>query len=225
MNKYLIETEYFDFNDHAIQSLAQKVTGESQKEQAISIYYLVRDSIRYNPYIVKDGVESFKASHAAESGESYCIPKAGLMVALCRFFKIPARIGLADVRNHISSDRFIEIIGTDYFAMHGYVEVWLNDQWIKATPVFNKELCEKFNVEPLEWTGEDDAIFQEYTRNGDKHMEYLKDHGCFDDVPVNFIMDNFRKHYPKLFENGVMLSAGLSLEEDLDGRPSVRTCF
>lgn len=215
MKKYLIETEFFDFSDPKIQELATQVEGDSPKEQAISIYYLVRDLVRYNPYMVKDGVESFKASHGIKKGETYCIPKAGLMVALCRLFQIPARIGFADVRNHISSKKFIEMIGTDYFSMHGYAEVWLNERWIKTTPVFNKELCVKFNVETLEWDGESDAVFQEYTQDGNKHMEYLVDHGCFDDIPVAFIFENFKKHYPKFFEHGAAFFPSDSFEKDI----------
>jgi len=214
MDKNLAETVFFDFSHPVIQDFAKHVTGDSVKEKAVSIYYLVRDSIRYNPYSVKHGIKSLKASHGLELGETYCIPKAGLMVALCRYFKIPARLGLADVRNHISSDKFIEMIGTDYFAMHGYAEVSLGDKWIKTTPVFNKELCEKFNVEPLDWDGETDAIFQEFTKDGKKHMEYLVDHGTFDDVPVEFILMNFKKHYPKLFKNGLNSISGESLEKD-----------
>ncbi len=198
MNKYLQETDFFNFSDPDIQRLAEKVTGDSPRALAISIYYLVRDSIRYNPYIIKNGIEGFKASHCLKQNQAYCIPKAALMVALCRKFNIPARIGLADVRNHLSSKKFIALIGTDYFAMHGYAEVWLDDRWLKTTPVFNNELCEKFNVEPLEWDGQSDAILQEYTRDGHKHMEYLVDHGSFVDVPASFIVEGFKKHYPKL---------------------------
>ncbi|TQV75562.1 transglutaminase family protein [Aliikangiella marina] len=215
MQEYLRETRYFDFNSDQVRDLAMRVEGDNVKEIAISIYYLVRDSIRYNPYIVRYGEESFKASHALKKGESYCIPKAGLMVALCRKFGIPARLGLADVRNHLSSEKFIEMIGTDYFAMHGYAEVYLDDKWIKTTPVFNKELCEKFNVEPLEWDGETDAVFQEFTKDGKKHMEYLEEHGTFDDVPVEFIFESFKKHYPKLAAAGFQAIAENSFETDI----------
>ena len=215
MQEYLRETRYFDFHSNEVRTLALQVEGETVKELAISIYYLVRDVIRYNPYIVRFGEESFKASHGLKMGESYCIPKAGLMVALCRKFGIPARLGLADVRNHLSSEKFIEMIGTDYFAMHGYAEVLLDDKWIKTTPVFNKELCEKFNVEPLEWDGESDAVFQEFTKDGKKHMEYLQEHGTFEDVPVEFIFESFKKHYPKLAATGFGSISAESLEEDI----------
>lgn len=212
---YLQETDYLNFNHAEIQKYADKVTGTSPKEIAKSIYYLVRDSIRYNPYTVKAGRESLKASFAAENGEAYCIPKAALMVALCRFYKIPARIGLADVRNHLSSDKLIALLGSDYFAMHGYAEIFLSHRWIKTTPIFNVELCEKFQVDPLEFDGEHEAIFQSYTSAGKKHMEYLVEHGHFADVPVDFIYAGFKKHYPHLSDNFSEFS-GISLEQDLD---------
>lgn len=215
MQEYLKETQYFDFSSNEVRELALQVQGSSPMEIAQSIYYLVRDTIRYNPYIVRFGEESFKASHGLKMGESYCIPKAGLIVALCRKFGIPARLGLADVRNHLSSEKFIEMIGTDYFAMHGYAEVFIDEQWIKTTPVFNKELCEKFNVEPLEWDGKSDAVFQEFTKDGKKHMEYLEDHGTFSDVPVAFIFESFKKHYPKLAEAGFDSITAQSFEADI----------
>lgn len=215
MNKtYLAETDFINFSHPAILELSKKVRGENLKQKAVSIYYLVRDSIRYNPYTVESGTPSFKASFAAENNEAYCIPKAALMVALCRLHKIPAKIGFADVRNHLSSEKFIALIGTNYFAMHGYAEILLEDQWIKATPIFNATLCEKFQVEPLEFDGESDSIFQKYTTSGKKHMEYIVDHGSFDDVPVDFIYAGFKKHYPKLMGNFIKLH-GHSLEDDI----------
>ncbi len=219
MKNYLKETDYINFSHPAIQDMALKITGETDKDIAISIYYLVRDSIRYNPYTVKKGFVSLKASFAVENGEAYCIPKAALMVALCRHFKIPAKIGLADVKNHLSSQKLLDLIGTDYFAMHGYAEIFINNKWLKVTPIFNLELCEKFNSEPLMFDGESDAIFQHYTQSGQKHMEYLVDHGCFEDVPVDFIYEGFKKHYPHLIEK--MMSQdkenleNKSLEQDL----------
>jgi len=215
MQQYLQETEYFDFNHPLIQSLAKSISGDSLKEKAIEVYYRVRDDIRYNPYVVKEGFKSLVASHALELNQSYCIPKSGLMIASCRFFGIPARLGLADVRNHLSSPKLLEMLGTDYFAMHGYAEVYLNDRWLKVTPVFNSELCERFGVEPLDCDGESDAVFQAYTSEGHRHMEYLKDHGQFADMPVKLIFDSFKEHYPMLVEHMGAFDERESLESDL----------
>lgn len=211
---YLEETHFINFNHPTIRNLAAQVSGKSNREKAISCYYLVRDTIRYNPYTVQSGIESFKASFATENKQAYCIPKATLMVALCRYHKIPARLGLADVRNHLSSKKFIELIGTDYFAMHGYAEIFLAGKWLKTTPIFNRELCQKFEVEPLEFNGVEDAIFQNYTKNGERHMEYIIDHGHFSDVPVDFILASYKKHYPDL-EKIFCDFDGHSIEQDL----------
>ena len=75
MNKYLVSTEYFDFNHPKIDILAQQIKGTSAKEIAVDIYYLVRDAYAYNPYRVFDGINSFKASFCLETGDGYCIPK------------------------------------------------------------------------------------------------------------------------------------------------------
>ncbi|MCM0150574.1 transglutaminase-like domain-containing protein [Photobacterium galatheae] len=196
MAAHLAATEYFDFTHPDIQAFSRKVSGSTPVEQAISIYYLVRDEIVYNPYTLKDGLPSLKASYCLQNNQAYCIPKAALMVAMCRLHGIPARLGLADVINHLSTPALIEWLGTDYFALHGYAEVWLNGQWVKATPVFNKELCARFNVEPLSFDGQHEAILQSATKDGSKHMEYVKYHGYFDEMPVEFIQETAAKVYP-----------------------------
>jgi transglutaminase-like putative cysteine protease len=53
---------------------------------------------------------------------------------------------LADVRNHLSTPRLLELLKSDVFAMHGYTELYLNGRWVKATPAFNQQLCELFNA-------------------------------------------------------------------------------
>ena len=70
-------------------------------------------------------------------------------------------------------------MGTDVFSYHGYVEVWLDEKWIKVTPVFNIELCEKVGVAVQEFDGENDSLFQEFDRAGRRHMEYLLDRGVY----------------------------------------------
>lgn len=198
MNQYLISTEYFDYHHRAVENLFQQITSTAEKDIAIEIYYLVRDNFLYNPYCFFDGPDSFKASYCFKNGEGYCIPKACLMVALCRKAGIPARLGLADVVNHLATPKLLETLGTDVFSMHGYVDLFINGKWIKATPAFNKSLCEKMNTLPLEFNGEDDSVFQAFTGEGQKHMEYLADWGTFAELPLDFIMMNLEKHYSHL---------------------------
>ena len=92
-------------------------------------------------------------------------------------------------------------MGTDLFVYHGYTEMYLNEKWVKATPAFNLSLCTRFNVKPLEFDGTEDSIFHEFNAFGQKHMEYVRDHGHFADLPFEELFTAYRKIYPKFFEN------------------------
>jgi len=75
----------------------------------------------------------------------------------------------------------------------------LQGRWVKATPAFNRKLCELFNVAPLEFDGINDSVFHPFNRDGAKLMEYLVDHGQFADVPERFFFEHLEKCYPHLF--------------------------
>ena len=203
---FLQSDVFYNQNNPELTSWLDKVNGDTQKEKAISIYYLVRDGVRYDPYTFLEGVTSLGSDFCLANGAGYCIPKAALQVAMSRALGIPARLGLADVKNHLSSSKLDELLQSDVFTMHGYVEQHIDGRWVKSTPAFNKELCDMANILPLEFDGINDSIFHPYTPDGSKHMEYLTDHGTFIDMPVNFIKENLNKHYPHLslvFEKGL----------------------
>ena len=128
MHVYLQPAEYIDSQHPAVQAFAEQHRGvqAAPREQAVSLYYAVRDQLRYNPYCFSSEPATLKASHALQQGESYCVPKALLLAACARHCGIPARIGLADVRNHLSSPRLLQLLRTDVFAMHGYTELYLD---------------------------------------------------------------------------------------------------
>jgi transglutaminase-like putative cysteine protease len=214
-NKNLLRpTKYFDYQHPAVEALFTELVATNPKDLAVEIYYLVRDRYIYNPYRFVDGGISMTASYCTVHGEAYCIPKASLMVALCRRAGIPARIGLADVKNHLSSAKLLALLKTDVFSMHGYVDMYINGKWLKATPAFNRSLCEKFAIAPLEFDGQHDSIFQPFTTDGQRHMEYLVDYGTFDELPYKFIMENFQKHYPHLLANMGAAEVELALEQE-----------
>jgi len=200
MEVYLLETGFFDFKDDSLVAFNDKfiTSGMTPIEKAVALYYGVRDGIAYNPYVFKADPKSFSASDCLAAGESYCIPKAVLLGALCRLNGIPSRLGLADVKNHLSSPALIEWLRSDVFVMHGYIELFLEGKWVKATPAFDASLCKKLGVSPLEFNGQDDSIFHEFNGDGDKHMEYLKEHGTFEDVPHEFIVTSLAEAYPHL---------------------------
>ncbi|MCF6181423.1 transglutaminase-like domain-containing protein [Lutibacter sp.] len=199
---YLNATYYFDYETDEIQKLIQKFKTDTltQKEKAKQLYLKIRDNWRYNPYRISLSKENYKASVISKKTETHCIDKSILLIAGLRGLQIPAKIHLAKVKNHIGIERIIEKFGTDEISPHGMVDVFLDGKWLKASPAFNKELCLKCNVAPLDFDGESDSIFQEFDNKGNEFMEYLEDYGSFDDVPIDFIFKNFKENYPKIFE-------------------------
>ena len=82
------------------------------------------------------------------------------------------------------------------FFYHGYCELWLDNKWVKATPAFNIERCDKFDIKPVEFDGSRDAVFHERNKKGELHIEYLKYHGTFADLPFKEIRQVFSDKYP-----------------------------
>jgi transglutaminase-like putative cysteine protease len=128
------------------------------------------------------------------------VQKAVLLAALARAAEIPAKVGFADVRNHLASPRLVETMKTDVFAFHGFVELHLDGRWVKATPAFDRRLCERHGVHPLEFDGRHDALFHPYDQAGQRHMEYIHQHGTFADLPLELMLETMRRHYPHFFE-------------------------
>jgi hypothetical protein len=110
---------------------------------------------------------------------------------------IPARVGYADVRNHLSTQKLIDLIGGDLFIWHGFTELYVEGRWVKATPAFNLSLCKRFGVLPLEFDGRHDSLFHEYDQGSRRHMEYVRQRGHYPDVPYDTIIADFKKMYPR----------------------------
>ncbi len=200
MQAYLKSSSFYDYDETSIQTFSKGIIeqGMSDVDMAVVLYYAVRDDIIYNPYTFDPAASGFKASVCLQQGQSYCVPKAILLGALCRLNGIPARLGLADVRNHLSSPGLIEWLKSDVFVMHGYIELFLAGKWVKATPAFDAKLCARMQVAPLEFNGRQDSIFHEHNGEGARHMEYLTEHGTFDDVPLDLIVGSVAQAYPHL---------------------------
>lgn len=194
----LAPTTMIDADHPAVIAFARSAIGDAADERtrAIRLYLAVRDGIRYDPYQVDLSAEGLSASRALENGFGWCIPKAVLLAAACRAVGIPAQVGFANVQNHLSTQRLREILGTDTYYYHGYTTVLIDGKWVKATPAFNIELCEKMKIGALEFDGKTDSILQPYSPDGARHMEYLTMHGEFDDVPRDDIVAAFATHYP-----------------------------
>src|SRR5204863_1818962 len=138
------------------------------------LYYAVRDGIRYNPFLDFSQDAAYRASSTLERGEGFCVGKSALLAACARSLGIASRVGFADVKNHLTTPRLRERMGgTDLFIYHGYAELLLDGKWVKATPVFNDELCRRFRVKPLEFDGRADSVFHPFDADDRRHMEYV----------------------------------------------------
>lgn len=217
--KYLIPTFFLDFETRQLADFATTTCTActTPEEKAIALYYAVRDRILYNPYDLKYSRTAMKASSVLQKKSGYCVSKAVLLAAAARQQKIPSRLGFADVTNHLSTARLREAMGTDLFVYHGYTEMYLFDKWLKATPAFNLSLCTRFNVRPLEFDGTQDSIFHECNTLGQKHMEYVRDHGHFADLPFDEIFVAYRQVYPKFFnQEKAQLTNDFALEAEAE---------
>ena len=197
MSQYINPSPTVDSDNPAIIHFARDNAGSSSghREQAVRLYYAVRDGIRYDPYSLDLTVEGLRASTTLRTGRGWCVAKAILLAASLRVRGIPARLGFADVRNHLTTARMREVMKTDVFFWHGYTSIFLDGDWIKATPAFNIELCDKFGFKPLEFDGLHDSIYHPFDLAGNRHMEYLRYRGEFVDVPLDLMMETFRKEY------------------------------
>src|SRR5262249_55539489 len=144
--QYLAPSEFIDSANPDVHAFAQRtiVDATDPVARALKLYYAVRDEILYDPYLVGEKRSYFRASDCLRAKRGFCIPKAALPAATARAVGIPARVGYADVRNHLSTKKLRELVGGDLFIWHSFAELYLDGRWVKATPAFNLSLCQRF---------------------------------------------------------------------------------
>lgn len=213
---HLQPTPLIDSDHPAVIDFArQHAQGADDTARAVALYYAVRDGFRYDPYRLDLSPEGMRASTVLRDGMGWCVPKAGLLAAACRAAGIPARLGFADVRNHLSTERMRQMMQSDLFVWHGYTEVLLDGAWRKATPAFNIELCERFGLLPLEFDGRTDSIYHPYDRAGNRHMEYVNERGSFDELPLDEMVADFKRLYPAwMTDTATMQAADFTADVD-----------
>jgi transglutaminase-like putative cysteine protease len=200
MNEYLSPGRFIDSNSPEVAAFAREVTAgaSSELDKVRRLYGAVRDGITYDPYVDFADPVNFRASGVLAARHGFCVGKAALLAACCRALGVPARVGYADVRNHMTSPKLYERIKTDVFIWHSYADLFVAGRWVKATPAFDAALCARVGIVPLEFDGQTDSLFHPFDRTGRRHMEYLKDRGAFADVPFETMVAEFRAAYPML---------------------------
>ena len=196
--RYYVDSDSREVRTFVTRALSDLPDGASRTDQAIRLFETVRDGTRYDPYTFALTADAYRASRIAGAQAAFCVPKAILLAACLRAAGIPAAVGFADVRNHLNTPKLRELMGTDLFIYHGYVQLWLDGRTYKVTPAFNMELCERFGVKPLVFDGKSDALFHEFNVNDQRHMEYVNDRGIYADAPIEEFLRAFKQTYPKL---------------------------
>lgn len=199
--EFLKSDEVMDYRNPIVQDFVEKHRGTGTPlEQVVKLYYAIRDGIWYDPFDIRFELDALKAWQVLSKGRGHCVDKAVLTVTASRAVGVPARLGLARVKNHMGTERLERILKTDVLSPHGYVEIHNGERWVKCTPAFNKGLCDKLGVATLEFDGYTDSIFQPYDRKGGGFMTYLDDFGSFTELPTDFLRTCMRNEYPHLFD-------------------------
>lgn len=198
LEPFLRPTACVESEAPAVRAFVARVTrgADDARERAIRLFYAVRDEIRYDPYGVVLSADFLRATSVLERGAGFCVAKAVVLAAGARSVGIPARLGFADVRNHLTTERLRAQMGTDVFAFHGFTELHLDGRWVKATPTFNRSLCDRFGVKALDFDGVHDSLLHPFDTAGQRHMEYIRDRGTHADVPLEEMRAVFAELYP-----------------------------
>ncbi|MCR5775031.1 MAG: GNAT family N-acetyltransferase [Lachnospiraceae bacterium] len=133
-NEYLEKTEFVDYDDPDVKSLAERLKAGSHDESALikNAYYFVRDEIRHS-WDVQDKRVTVSASETLKAGVGICWAKANLLAALLRANGIPAGFSYQRLTLGDSPDTgyCIHAMNTVYVACL--------DKWIRLDARGNKE--------------------------------------------------------------------------------------
>ncbi len=198
ISEYLKPTFFIESDSPIIKEKALSLTFDKKDicDKTKALFYFVRDQIKYNTHILKLKVEINKATEVLKRKEGYCIQKAVLLAALARACGIPARLRFADIVNHKLPEHLLRMRnGSNLFVFHGYNELYIKGKWIKVAAVFNKDICKKHGIIPVDFNGHNNAILPEKDIYGNPHIEYIKDRGPYYDLPLDDIILERKKIY------------------------------
>ncbi|MFE1251788.1 transglutaminase family protein [Streptomyces sp. NPDC058735] len=213
----LAATEFIDHHSPEVQEFVHRAlpaTAATPTERAVALYHAVRDGIRYEVYGADLSREGLRASRVVRAGSGMCLHKSVLYAAALRSLGIPARLVLTDVRNHLASERLKRLLGGDVFHQHGLTALRLDGRWVRATPVFNKTLCRLYRMAPLDFDGTADSLHHPFDLEGRRQMEFLREHGEFDEFPYDLVIAGLRAAHPRLFEGEAARFTDGSLERE-----------
>jgi len=195
MGIYLQATDTIDSDNQRITEVAGNLTAgcSTDVEKAVKLFYFVRDSIRYNIFMISVFKEDFTASRVLKWQKGYCVQKAVLLAALGRASGIPSRLVFAKIKNHRVPEHIVRQLKINIFPRHGYNQLFLNGKWVSAAATFDKDLCDKNGLPTVEFDGETDAVLPETELKGRPYIEYIEKFPPKDDLPFDWIYQRISK--------------------------------
>lgn len=186
-----------DCESQAVRSLARRLAegAASPSETAARLFAYVRDTVRYIPYAPFGRLSDYHGAEVLRRGYGFCTQKSSLLVGLCRAAGIPARFRFADLLNHNLPGRLGYVLGSNRMVYHTYVEIWLQGRWLKATPSFERPLCEKMGWRVVDFDGTKDAILPATDLEGRLHIEYVRDRGSLPHLPLQDMLETWYREY------------------------------
>lgn len=174
----------------AILACAARVTGSctGDREKLARLFTFVRDSIRYNLFMISAFEEDFRASRVLEWGKGYCVQKAVLLASLARAAGIPGRLAFAKIKNHRTPGHIVQTIGSNVFPRHGYNQFFCEGRWVSAVAAFDRDLCESNGLPTVEFDGTADAVLPEKDLQGRPYVEYIEKYPPAADLPFPWIV-------------------------------------
>jgi transglutaminase-like putative cysteine protease len=209
-------TEFLDYESPAVREFLERTLPDRARPAsalAVDLYYAIRDGLDYEIYGVDLSREGMRASAILRNGRGLCIHKSIVYAACARGLGIDSRLALVDVRNHIASPRLKRYLGGDVVHYHCYTRLLLGGRWVSATPVFNAKLCKLYRMAPLEFDGATDAVLQPFDEHGQAQMEFVREHGDFDDLPYEPVIAGLRAAHPRIFETPTRVRSGSLVAE------------
>ena len=184
-------TKAIESDDDDIREVAMRLTAGllDPVQKSITLFYFVRDEIHYSVYMISTRFEDFRASVPLTRRRGYCVQKAILLAALARAVDISSRLAFAKIRNHRVPEHLVEQTGTNILPSHGYTQLYLHGRWISVTPAFDRSLCEKSGLPPVEFDGVHDALLSDTDFDDRPFIEYLEKYEPQPDFPFSWLRE------------------------------------
>ncbi len=191
---YIIDSDHPSVIAKAEEIVAGCLT-DSDVEKAKKLFVFARDGVPFSRFVKVGTKEDFQASTTLERKKGYCAQKAVVLAALARAAGIPARVGLADIRNHAVAPQMLKLLKTNIFKVHVYVEMHLEGEWRRATPAFDTRTCSRVGWPLVRFDGKNDAMLAPELAGGERFIEYIKWFGTFSDLPYDLLKAELHSFY------------------------------